>query len=157
KATVPAISTAHRVDDIIGILLGNCQDQLIANQPLAERGHDPEGVHQMRVALRRMRTACTLLCRELGLPSLQTFSDDARWLANLLGAAREWDVFLSQTLSEPARSLSSGIVDFKALREAAAPHRAAAYAALWEALASKRYNRFLLSLRHWLESRGWRS
>jgi inorganic triphosphatase YgiF len=156
KATVPAISTAHRVDDIIAILLGDCQHQLIANQPLAEIGRDSEGVHQMRVALRRTRTACALLCRELGLPSLQAFSDDAGWLAKLLGAARDWDVFTCETLNEITRHLPPGIADFAALREAAAPHRATAYTVLRESLASRRYNRFLLALRHWVDSKGWR-
>ena len=157
KATVPAISVEHKVDDIIAVLLGDCQHQLIANQPLAEIGRDPEGVHQMRVALRRMRTACALLRRELGLPSLQAFSDDAEWLAGLLGAARDWDVFTSETLSEVAQYLPPGIANFRALREAATAHRATAYTVLQESLASKRYNRFLLSLRHWVESKAWRS
>jgi CHAD domain-containing protein len=43
------------------------------------------------------------------------------------------------------------------LREAAKPHRLAAYAVLREALASQRYNRFQLSLRQWIESRSWRN
>jgi len=157
KATAPAICAAHKVDDIIGILIGDCQHQLIANQPLAESGNDPEGVHQMRVALRRMRTAFALLRRELGLPALQAFNDDARWLTKLLGAARDWDVFTCETLSEIAQYLPPGIANFEALREATVPPRAIAYTALRESLASKRYNRFLLSLRHWVDSRGWRS
>jgi inorganic triphosphatase YgiF len=157
KATAPAISVEHKVDDIIGVLLGNCQHQLIANQPLAERGQDPEGAHQMRVALRRMRTACALLGKELGLPSLRAFSDDAGWVAKMLGGARDWDVFICDTLTGVIRDLPPGIVDFEALREAAAPRRAAAYSVLWDILASKRYNRFLLSLRNWIECRGWRS
>jgi CHAD domain-containing protein len=40
---------------------------------------------------------------------------------------------------------------------AAEPHRLAAYAELRNSLANKRYNRFQLSLRHWIESRGWRN
>ena len=95
----------------------------------------------MRFALRRMRTAFALLRRELGLPALQAFNDDARWLTKLLGAARDWDVFTCETLSEIAQYLPPDIANFEALREAAVPPRAIAYTALRESLASKRYNR----------------
>ncbi|HME27153.1 MAG TPA: CHAD domain-containing protein [Acetobacteraceae bacterium] len=156
KATTQAITAEHTVDDIIGLLLGTCQHQLLANQTVAEGGRDPEGVHQMRVALRRFRTACALLHRELGAPALQAFSAEGKWLAKLLGAARDWDVFITETLSRPSQALTSE-VDFDGLRQAAEPHRRVAYAAVREALASQRYNRFQLSLSLWSESRGWRN
>ncbi|HEY2621500.1 MAG TPA: CHAD domain-containing protein [Acetobacteraceae bacterium] len=156
KATTPALTAEHTVDDIIGILIGGCQHQMLANQVVVESGRDPEGAHQMRVALRRLRTACAMLCRELGLPTLRTFSAEGKWLATLLGAARDWDVFITETLSGPSDALSAE-VDFDGLRQAAEPHRRAAYAVLQEALASQRYNRFQLSMLLWIESRGWRN
>ena len=156
KASVPDITPEHTLDDIIGALLGTCQHQLLANQAVAEGGHDPEGVHQMWVALRRLRTACSLLYRALGSPTLQAFSAEAKWLASLLGAAREWDVFATGSLSKPSEAIKSE-VDFNRLRLAAEPHRLAAYAALRDALATRRYNRLQLSMRHWIECRGWRN
>jgi inorganic triphosphatase YgiF len=156
KATALVISTEHTVDDIVAVLLATCQHHLLANQAAAEIGRDPEGVHQMRVALRRMRTACGLLHRELRLPTLQTFSAEGKWLTNLLGEARDWDVLVSDTLSEPSEALNWDI-HFNGIRQAAEPHRLVAYAALREALASRRYNRFQLSMRHWIESRSWRN
>jgi inorganic triphosphatase YgiF len=156
KATAPAITVEHTVDYVIGELLGTCQHQLLANQAVAEDGRNPEGVHQMRVALRRLRTAFALLRGELGLPTLQAFNDEAKWLAKLLGAARDWDVFMTQTLRAPSDALTSDVVDFDGLRHAAEPHRAVAYASLRETLASKRYSRFQLLLRQWIETRGWR-
>lgn len=157
KATPPPITAAHAVDDVIGLLLAGCQHHLLANQGLAEAGHDPEGVHQMRVALRRMRSACGLLRRELGSPSLSVFNAEAKWMAQLLGAARDWDVFITETAAAPAELVGTDMFDLEALREAAEPHRLAAYASLREALASRRYNRFQLSLRRWIEMRGWRN
>src|SRR5262249_5140557 len=156
KAAAPMLTVDHTVGDIVGILLGSCQHHLLVNQAVAEGGRDPEGVHQMRVALRRMRTALSLLRRELGSPTLQGFGDEAKWIARLLGAARDWDVFITETLEPPASALRSE-VDFDGLRQAAQPHRVAASGALREALAGPRYNRFQLSLRHWIEARGWRN
>ncbi|MEJ0020454.1 MAG: CHAD domain-containing protein [Acetobacteraceae bacterium] len=157
KAVSPSITAEYTLDDTIGVLLGTCQHHLLANQIVAEGGRDPEGVHQMRVALRRFRTACILLRRELGSPTLEGFAAEAKWLAGLLGGARDWDVFITETVSAPAEALQLDIADFEGLRQAAEPHRMAAYADLREALASPRYNRFQLSLRHWIESRGWRN
>ena len=71
----------------------------------AEDGRDIEGVHQMRVALRRLRTASALLRREFGLPTIQGLSDEAKWLATLLGTPRDWDVFVTETLGGPAEGL----------------------------------------------------
>ena len=74
KAESPPISPDHTIDDVIGMLLGSCQGHLLANQAAAEAGLDPEGVHQMRVALRRMRAISALLHRQLGLPTLEAFN-----------------------------------------------------------------------------------
>jgi triphosphatase len=156
KAASPAISPDHTVDDIIGMLLGSCQDHLLANQAVAEAGFDPEGAHQMRVALRRMRTISALLHRQLGLPTLEAFNAEAKWLGRVLGAAREWDVFVTDTLRAPSEALGRQI-DFAALRQAAEPHRTAAYTGLREALASARYSRLQLAIRQWIHSRGWRN
>jgi inorganic triphosphatase YgiF len=156
KASVPAISAWHTVDDVVGTLIGSCQHQLLANQAVAEAGRDPEGIHQMRVALRRLRTACGLLNRELGSPALAGFAAEAKWVASALGPAREWDVFVSDTLRGPARALGTEF-DREGLCKAAEPYRQAAYAALHEVLGSQRYNQFQLSLRHWIECRGWRN
>ena len=156
KATPPGISAEHTIDDVIALLLGASQHHLLANQTVADSGRDPEGVHQMRVALRRLRTACTLLHREVGSPTLQAFAGEARWMAQVLGAAREWDVLVTDTLRGPMLALNSTI-DFDGLRRAAEPHRTAAYTALREALAGGRYNRYHLSLSRWIGCRGWRN
>ena len=87
----------------------------------------------MRVALRRLRTACSLLYRALGSPKLLAFSAEAKWFASLLGAARDWDVFMTKSLSKPSAAIRSE-VDFNGLRLAAEPHRLGAYAALRDAL-----------------------
>ncbi len=55
----------------------------------------------MRVALRRLRTVCTILGPEIGSPTLQTFAVAAKWLAQVLGAPRDWDVLVTDTLAAP--------------------------------------------------------
>jgi triphosphatase len=156
KAVPAGISVEHSIDDVIAVLLGACQHHLLMNQGVADCGRDPEGVHQMRVALRRLRTACTLLGREVGSPTLQTFAAEAKWLAQVLGAPRDWDVLVTDTFAGPMQIANAGI-DFDGLRRAAEPHRLAAYGVLREALADARYNRFHLSFSRWIGCRGWRN
>jgi CHAD domain-containing protein len=156
RATPSGILAEQTIDDVVARVLGACQHHLLANQSIAERGMDPEGVHQMRVALRRLRTACTLLGPEVGSPTLQTFADEAKWFANVLGAPRDWDVLVTDTFDEPMQVVGSDL-DFAGLRRAAEPHRTAAYNALRDTLAGARYNRFHLSLSRWIACRGWRN
>ena len=48
------------VDDAIPAILRNCVEQWCANEAAAHDGSDPEGVHQMRVAIRRLRSAFSI-------------------------------------------------------------------------------------------------
>lgn len=72
-------------------------DVLLANTDALRDLHDPEYVHQARVALRRMRSALRLFDRKSAdfPPAL---ADELRWAGRVLGDARDWDVFAGQTL-----------------------------------------------------------
>jgi inorganic triphosphatase YgiF len=105
---------------------------------------DPEYVHQMRIGVRRLRVA-NALCRAAGLP---TFSDrmtaELKWLWELLGSARDWDVFEAQTW--PAIKADAGTppdavdVDAGISRERDASHRE-----LRRAVDSPRFQRLILA------------
>ena len=155
RAGPSGVGADHTVDDAIAVVLRETRLHLLANQPVAEDGRNLEGVHQMRVALRRMRTGFSIFRHALPLLSLAAFNDEAKRMGQKLGVARNWDVFASETLAEPAEACGS--VDFARLRAAAEPHRAASYAALRAALRDPGYNRFQLALGHWIERRGWRN
>jgi inorganic triphosphatase YgiF len=156
KAERSAIGPEHCVDDVIAIIMSAGQQHLLANQAIVEDGRDPEGVHQTRVALRRLRTACSLLRREIPSPAFHAFAGEAKWLMQMLSPARDWDVFTTATLAR-LESACASEVDFDGLRRAAEPHRIASYALLRKALTDPRYTRFQLSLCRWTERRAWRS
>ena len=155
KAERSVISAKHCVDDVIAIVMSAGQQHLLANQAILECSQDPEGVHQTRVALRRLRTACSLLRKEVPSPAFQAFGGEAKWLMHMLGPARDWDVFATTTLAGLATACPSE-VNFDVLRQAAEPHRIANYTKLRGALMDPRYTRFQLSLFRWIERRGWR-
>jgi triphosphatase len=155
KAELFGIAAEHVVDDVIARLVGSCWHHLLKNHAVAEKGADPEGVHQMRVALRRLRTICALFRRDIPSPAFQAVNSEARWLMQQLGPAREWDVFAETTVTRLVTAAPD--VNLDALREAVEQQRKSSHAALQTVLADSRYSRFLLSLGHLVERRGWRN
>jgi triphosphatase len=72
---------------------------LLANQPAALCG-DAEGIHQMRVAIRRLRAAMTLFEQHLEPHAASRFEAELRRVGQIFGHARDWDVFCLQILPE---------------------------------------------------------
>ena len=155
KAELFGITAEHVVDDVIASLLASCWHHLLKNLTVAETGADPEGVHQMRVALRRLRTICALFRRDIPSPAFQAVSSEARWLMQQLGPARDWDVFAEATVNRLIAAVPD--VDLDGLREAVEQQRKSSYTGLQTVLADVRCSRFLLSLGHLVERRGWRN
>jgi CHAD domain-containing protein len=75
---------------------------LIAHDPGARLGREPESLHQMRVAARQLR-AVLRATRPLLVPEwADSLRDELRWLGQLLGPARDLDVQLAYFRRESA-------------------------------------------------------
>ncbi|MBV9559851.1 MAG: CHAD domain-containing protein [Bradyrhizobium sp.] len=150
------VEPAASLDDTFAAILRECLRHLLQSLPAAEHGGDPEGVHQLRVALRRLRSAFNLL-RAAGASSrLEGFREEAGWLAQNLSTARDLDVFQGSTLPVIAEACS-GIVGFDVLSTATEQRRGDAYRKVREVLAGRRCAAFVLGLGSFIETRGWRS
>ena len=66
---------------------------LRAKEPGTRLGEDPEELHDMRVATRRLRAALDLFAEVLPIRS-RNFRGELGWLAGVLGAVRDLDVQL---------------------------------------------------------------
>ncbi|AEP13044.1 Uncharacterized conserved protein [Chloracidobacterium thermophilum B] len=79
-------------------IVRSCLRQFEANLPglLSTSDPDPEFIHQMRVALRRMRAAIGLL-RFMGYTK-PDWLGELKWLMGELSVARDWDVLATETL-----------------------------------------------------------
>jgi len=143
------------VDGTLERVIRACLDHLIGNEPAVLDARLPEGVHQMRVAMRRLRSGLSLFRKVLPEAQDRWIRDETRWLAGVLGAARDWDVFLTETLP-PAIAALPGQPGFEQLRRLADVERAEAYDRMLAALRSERYALLLVELRAWLEASGWR-
>jgi len=129
--------------------------QLTANQLVAERGEDAEGVHQMRVAARRLRSALRLFDTWLPVRAARLLTGELRWLGRELGPARDLDVFILQLLG-PLAERQSADAGIAALRQAAESARGEAYDAVRAALGSRRYTLLVLQLGRFVEGAGLR-
>jgi inorganic triphosphatase YgiF len=107
---------------------------------------DPEGVHQMRVGVRRLRVAAGI-GREAGLPALSDkLVDELRWVWKLLGNSRDADVFATETWPQIKREAGDGTAPTAGFEANVATLRNATHRDLRRALGSRRFQFIMLSL-----------
>lgn len=158
RGTVPGPVRASRLDLAPGMtvweafvaIARDCLAQLQANEFPALDGEDPEGVHQARVAVRRLRAALSAFRTALSPEQEALFSAELRWLQQRLGPARDWDVLIGESLAPLAAEIghNGGLGE---LLERARGERAAAYRVAREALRAERYATLQLGLERWFD------
>ncbi len=93
KAASANLPRASSWDDVIAATLAETLRHFVANWAAFRTSDEPEALHQMRVALRRMRSAYSIFSREIRYPQFLELGEKARRIASGLGPARECDVF----------------------------------------------------------------
>jgi CHAD domain-containing protein len=116
---------------------------------------DPEYVHQMRVALRRLRAALSVFRPMLDPATTQATIAEVRWLSRMLGAARDWDVFM-ETACAQTRAAFPGHAGIQAYGREFRKRQRLARRKAQRAVASARYQRLVLELGAWLHGKLWR-
>lgn len=145
-----ASATARDAFRIIGLA---CLKQIIANEPALVNG-DPEGVHQMRVGLRRLRAAMSLFAGLLGDAQSEAIKSGLKWLAAELGPARELEVLLSRVVT-PMRRSRRRWRGLRSLSRELKGRRDAAVVAAQEAVQSVRFRALTIDIAAWLEAGLW--
>lgn len=128
---------------VIAAIIASAARQLEADLPRARRG-DPEGVHQARVATRRLRSDLRTFAALLDPDWTNATRGELEWLGDALGAVRDTDV-LSIRLDEALRALAIG--DGVALTGMLERQATAARAGLDEAIDDPRSTSLLAELR----------
>jgi inorganic triphosphatase YgiF len=134
--------------DALCAIARECLRQVAANADGLLTRDDPEWVHQMRVGTRRLRSCLSLMKPLSATAELEPLAAEVKWLAALLGEARDWDVFVTETLPPLAAWFAhdaSAAPGIKRLRDRASRRRRAARKAAREGVASPRYQRLLLA------------
>ncbi|AGW92947.1 CYTH and CHAD domain-containing protein [Cupriavidus sp. DF5525] len=132
----------------------NCLAQVHGNEAAVASGRSAEGVHQMRVGLRRLRSALDMFSPVLACPD--ALQDEIQWIAGELGESRDWEVLAHSTLpkivAEESTQADLGRVRQRAQDIAAQRRQAAA-----EAVSSARYAKLAIELNRWVASAAWRN
>lgn len=144
KALPPALVREMSPVEAFRAIALSCLTQLQGNEAGAIAGDNPEFVHQARVAIRRLRSAFNLFAPVLNPNFIEVYSPRWRELANGLGSARDWDVFLTETLA-PLDEAFPGDADLAVLRARGQATKAKAQAAAGVALKQLAYSQLLLA------------
>ncbi|MEA2820017.1 MAG: triphosphatase [Bradyrhizobium sp.] len=126
---------------------------IAANEP-AVRAADPEGVHQMRVGVRRLRAAIAVFSELLDCRQTEQIKRDLKWLAGKLAPVRDLDVFLRGKIAsfEGSDSPTAGLPELKSeliyRRDIAAETAKAA-------IATTRYRLLIFNILEWIEDGKW--
>ncbi len=104
KAKTPAIAPLATAEDALTRIVVAGAEHLRANEAcVLARAHD-EGIHQMRVAARRLRSALTLYRAFIPDEQYRYLNGELKWLIRELGGARDWDVFRRRGAAAGCRS-----------------------------------------------------
>ena len=131
-------------------IIRECIHRMQSNRDIVLTTSDIEGVHQMRVALRRLRSAFALFKSLIQADESVFLLSEINWLADKLGRVRDLDVLMTDTLPRVTK-YAKNHEGFVMLAEQAMRARLLICEDMHAALVSQRYERLLLMLSAWLE------
>ncbi len=116
--------------------------RLLLHEPGTRLGLDPEALHDMRVATRRMRSAFRVFGPYLDMRRMRPYVKELRRLGRILGRVRDMDVFWIKTEAYLAARPSSARPELEGLRQMWEVAHRRARRAMVRHLDGKRYRRF---------------
>ena len=157
KAVAIALPEGAGAQAVVRLAIENCLLQWQANEPGFHAqtsgygyGYDSEYLHQLRVAIRRLRVAAGSLAQTVDWQTdvMTELKNPLRKLGQQLGAARDWDVFTEETwplILERLDQLENNALRM-ALQEEIHLQRATAHGEARAALRNREAQRVLLML-----------
>jgi CHAD domain-containing protein len=155
KSKVPLpITREQSASEVFATILRHNYDYMLTWLDSARSWDDIEGVHQVRVSFRRMRSALSLFRDAVPREVTDVWNEEMRWIAGELGDARDLDVFIDEALGPAAAVLPLPGAD--RLRQLAEQGRAQVYRErVVPMLESERFQRFCDDFSAWVDARAW--
>ena len=154
KAEPVVLTPDTATRDAFRVITASCVKQVIVNKPGLLAGN-PEGLHQMRVGLRRLRAAISLFASILREAETNAIKSELKWLMAELSPAREFTVFTTRVV-EPARRRHARMTGMRRLSHDLAEQRRSSELRARNAVQSERFRHLLLTAAAWLEIGEWR-
>jgi len=146
KSDKPIIVETDPFLDLVYLFFDRQLQKMKRFQPIAWEGLDREGVHKMRIAIRRFRTILRAYRKVLGKPVVKPINQELRWLFKQLGEARDADVG-EMAIQEFIASLPRDAARAAAPYEDHVRQRTVdAYTNLTEVFVGERYRRLMNTL-----------
>ena len=129
-------------------------DAMLKWAPIAYNHEHIEGVHQVRVSLRRLRSAISIFRKAIPREITDPWNQEMRWVASGFGPARDLDVFIGEGLDVMAGKIPLQAGE-KKLQKLAVKRQEAAYVDIRTLMESDRYKKFVTNFDLWITDRGW--
>ena len=142
----PQLPAGLSVSEAFAHAVGHLTDLILYFAPKAAEGKDgPEPVHQMRVAVRRLRSAIKVFRQAVRHPEVEAADGGLKALASKLGPTRDWDVFVTETAAGVAAGFPAEL-RLQRLLAAAERRRRACHDELRDFLTSAGFRRLGIEL-----------
>jgi triphosphatase len=149
-----ALDPAMAVEAALQRFGRTCLTHMLRNEPAMLAG-EPEGVHQMRVAGRRLRSVLSTFKPMLPIEHYRWASEELKWVTHALGPVRNWDIFAASLLRPVSDGLPANL-ELEDLVRSVKRRRHAVVDEAKQAILSERYTKSMLLLFQWFEARRWR-
>ena len=123
-------------------------NQIIANRRAVLETDDPEGAHQLRIGLRRLRSALRAFRPLDDTSALRELDGHAQELAGTVGRLRDADVLIADIYAQVASQMK-GEPGFAELRQSLVAHRMKARDEVRQALSGEQWSKLQLYLVLW--------
>jgi triphosphatase len=157
KVSLPKLQPGIAAGDAFKRLCNACLHAFMLNIfQFDQATKDIEFVHQARVAIRKLRAALSFFQPLVEDSDFLRLRGELKWISDLLGQARDLDVWQTHVFVPKARERESN-PGFALLAQHMEERRRQAYSRLAEAIDSDRLRKLLLDFTIWLETSAWKS
>ncbi len=153
KAPAPVIDN-HTASEAAAVIFAYYFDYLLTWEETAKSWDDIEGVHQVRVSFRKIRSAFYLFRDAIPKQVSRPWNKEISWIAGEMGLARDLDVFIDEGLGSIRGKLPFN-GEQKLVTLAITSREKAYLERVRPMLESARYAEFKTGFRKWIAAREW--
>lgn len=151
------VQSTQSVDDAFQAILQANFEYAKSWIPVAYKREAIRGVHQTRVAFRRMRSAVSLFRKAIPREATLEIATEMKWFASEFGPARDSDVFIDEALGDKEIKGIIGPASGEArMMELTQKKNDEAYIQVRAAIDSERFAAFDKKFLDWIANKGWR-